>query len=99
MNEPLLTIVLSIISLLGVVITSVVVPYVKSKLSNEQMTSLQTWIEIAIYAAEQLYKDKSQGKTKKEYVYEYVKEHFPNLTYKDFEVLLEGTGKALNIFN
>lgn len=99
MNDIILKIILSVISLIGLIITGVVVPYVKSKLNTEQLNSLQTWIEIAIYAAEQKFKEKSQGKEKKLYVYEYIKKQFPKLSYEDFEILLEGTGKALNIFN
>lgn len=98
-QEVLMAILTGIISILGVLITKVLIPYIKQKLTAEQLVTMQTLLEIAIYAAEQLYQDKSQGKTKKQYVYEYMKQRFPKLTYRDFEILLEGTGKALNIFN
>ena len=98
MDDILLYLILIVVSVLGTIITRVVVPYLKAKLNKEQMEFLESLIKKGLFAAEQVYNERGQGKTKKEYVYEYVREKVPNLSYSEFEIILEGTGKALNIF-
>jgi kynurenine formamidase len=58
---------------------------------------LQTWVHIAVYGAEQLYKQKNEGKKKKEYVVNFIKEKFPQVTDKQIDILIESAVKALNI--
>lgn len=69
MTEITMQIVLAVITLLGVVITSVVAPLIKSKLTKEQRDKIVFWTEIAVVAIEKHYEGEiGQGKMKKEYV-------------------------------
>lgn len=69
MTEITLQIVLAVIALLGVVITSIVAPLLKSKLTKEQRNNILFWTEIAVVAIEKHYEGEiGQGKLKKEYV-------------------------------
>lgn len=48
-----------------------VVPYVKSKLSAEELDTALMWIDIAVAAAEQIYSS-TQGSEKKAYVIDFI---------------------------
>lgn len=55
------------IALASAVITTFLVPYMRKKLSAEKLQELQSWVSVAVGAAEQLYKGKT-GQQKKEFV-------------------------------
>lgn len=57
----------AIITLLAAVVTTFLIPFLKKKLSGEQLEEVRRWIGIAVEAAEQLYGTKT-GQKKKEYV-------------------------------
>lgn len=56
-------------------ITSFVVPYIKSKTTLEQQTQLNAWVKIAVTAAEQVYEGPGQGDKKKAYVLTWLAGH------------------------
>ena len=60
-----------IISVIGLVLTGVFMPYVKARVSSEQLTTLYAAVKIAVYAAEQLF-GSGTGEKKKQYVIEYL---------------------------
>lgn len=49
------------------------VPWIKAKLSAEQIADMLRWVEIAVSAAEQLY-DATQGSVKKKFVEAFLEE-------------------------
>ena len=57
----------AVITLISVIITTFLIPYIKKKLSNERLEELKKWVSVAVKAAEQLYGSKT-GQQKKEYV-------------------------------
>ena len=57
----------AVITLISIIITTFLIPYIKKKLSNERLEELKKWVGIAVKAAEQLYGSKT-GQQKKEYV-------------------------------
>ena len=56
-------------------ITTFVVPYIKSKTTLEQQTQINAWVRIAVTAAEQVYEGPGQGDKKKVYVLSWLKSH------------------------
>ena len=62
----------AIISLLAVLITGFLVPYLKAKLSKEKFEKLKDLVSVAVNAAEQIYGSKT-GDQKKEYVIAFLK--------------------------
>ena len=67
MNIDITPIIEAVIVLISAVVTGILVPYLRQKLSDEKRQKLQFWVEIAVKAAEQLYGSKA-GQQKKEYV-------------------------------
>ena len=58
------------VSFLGLVValvTAFLIPYIKAKLTTEQLSTLITWVDIGVSAAEQLF-NSSEGEAKKQYV-------------------------------
>ena len=56
------------IALASIVITTFVVPWIKSKTTLAQQDQLKAWVKIAVSAAEMLYAGEKRGEEKKEYV-------------------------------
>lgn len=65
----------AIIALVGVIITAVLIPYIKTKLTAEKRKTLSALIQTAVTAAEQIYKGSGRGKEKKIYVVSLLKSH------------------------
>lgn len=71
-----ITTVLEAVATLAVaIITTFVVPYIKSKTTLEQQTQINTWVKIAVSAAEQVYEGPGKGDQKKAYVLTWLKGH------------------------
>ena len=67
MNFDVTEIIEAIVVLISALITTLLVPYLKQKLSDEKRQKLIFWTETAVKAAEQIYAGKT-GQQKKEYV-------------------------------
>lgn len=86
-----------IIPILGAIITYLIVPLVKQKTTKEQRENIYFWVKVAVTAAEQIYKEKGQGKLKKEYVVDFLVSKGINITIQELDVLIEAAVKELNI--
>ena len=71
-------IILAALALVSVIISTVVVPYVKSKTSAQQQAEINSWVKIAVSAAEQIYVGSGRGAEKKQYVLDWL--HQRNIT-------------------
>ena len=61
-----------VIILLGTIVTIVVVPWLKTKIDNNQWQILQDWAKVGVCAAEVLFKGTNLGKDKLAYVTKYL---------------------------
>lgn len=86
-----------IIPILGAILTYLIVPFIKQKTSKEQRENIYFWVRIAVNAAEQVYREKGQGKLKKEYVIEFLTNKGINMTIEELDVLIEAAVKELNM--
>lgn len=91
MQIDLTSIIVALIGVLSTVITTVLVPYIRTKLSVEQQKKLQGWIQVAVSAAEQLSKtgiiDK---KDRKQYVLDFLNRHGMTADMDLIDTMLEG---------
>ncbi len=88
-------IVQSIISLVAVIITCALIPYVKSKLSQDELNEVRAWTRIAVIAAEQLYKGNGRGEEKKAYVVKFLNDKGFKLDTESIDALIESYVKEL----
>lgn len=83
----------AIFAIVAVIITSVIVPYLKNRTANSKYDKLLIYIEYAVRSAEQLYKI-NESKEKKQYVYNYILEKSNELGVglreDDIDLLVEG---------
>jgi len=88
-------IILAALALVSVIISTVVVPYVKSKTSAQQQAEINSWVKIAVSAAEQIYVGSGRGAEKKQYVLDWL--HQRNITVDEtkLDAMIESAVYAL----
>lgn len=57
--------------LLAAVVSAFIIPWLKGKIGAQDMDDFLTWVDIAVYAAEQVY-ESTDGDKKKTYVMDYL---------------------------
>lgn len=93
-------IIIGLIFVVGGLITAFGIPFLRAKLSTEQLTTLKQVANIAVYAAEQLFGAK-MGKNKKAYALDYAKKLLAKfkLTFDEeaVDAAIEAQVKEMNI--
>ena len=97
MSETTLQLIIQVIIFLGVVL-KIIYPLVKAKFTSEQLKTMQVATEIAVFAAEQIFKEVGQGKDKKQMVKEFLLKKWPNMSDDEIDILIEYTGKSFDLF-
>lgn len=62
----------AIITLILVVITTFLVPYLKTKIEANKFEKIKSWVKVAVEAAEMIYVGTGRGEEKKKYVIQYL---------------------------
>lgn len=57
-----------VLTILFALVTMYVIPWIKTKVSAEELTEIIKWVKIAVQAAEMIYKESGMGEEKKAYV-------------------------------
>jgi hypothetical protein len=86
-----------LIPLLGAILTYLIVPLILQKTTKQQRENIYFWVTVAVQAAEMIYKEKGQGKLKKEYVVTFLQSKGINITIQELNVLIEAAVKELNM--
>ena len=88
-------IILAALALVSVIISTVVVPYVKSKTSAQKQAEINSGVKIAVSAAEQIYVGSGRGAEKKQYVLDWL--HQRNITVDEtkLDAMIESAVYAL----
>lgn len=79
----------AIITLLVALITAFVIPYIKAKLSADELAEIIKWVKIAVEAAEMIYKESGMGKEKKKFVETFLTEHGIKVDIEQLDALIE----------
>lgn len=93
-TELFLKIVMALITIMSALVTAYVIPYIKTKISAEELENISYFVTVAVRCAEQIY-TAEQWQEKKEYVMDYVRnvmdEHFKiKLSYDQLNAIVEG---------
>lgn len=81
----------AVAALIGVIITCVLIPYIKSKTTTEQQKEINAWVKIAVSAAEQLFTGSGRGEEKKAYVIAWLKERGITVDEAELDALIEAS--------
>jgi DNA polymerase III delta subunit len=60
------------LTLIMAVITTFLIPYLKTKIDSNKFEKIQTWVKVAVEAAEMIYVGTDRGEEKKAYVVQYL---------------------------
>lgn len=88
-NIDITTLVNAVIALLAAIITTFVIPYIRSKTTENQRKTLMEWVKIAVKAAEQIYAGSGRGIEKKAYVLNFLHEKGISLDETSVEAAIE----------
>ena len=82
-------IVSAVITLIMVVITTFLIPWLKNKLDTDKFEKIQAWTKVAVQAAEMIYIGVGRGEEKKAYVIQYLNEKGFKLDTATIDALIE----------
>ena len=78
----------AIITIISLLVTSFLIPYIKQRLSVEKYEDLKKWVNVGVKAAEQIYGGKT-GQDKKEYVVSFLKSKGITFDINEVSALIE----------
>lgn len=58
----------AVIAVASALITAFLIPWIRSKTTEQQRAAINEWVKIAVFAAEQIFKGAGRGQEKLEYV-------------------------------
>lgn len=82
-------VIVALIGLIGVVLSTVVVPLLRSKTTAQKWENAMFWVRLAVKSAEQIYDQQGLGAKKKEYVEKFLEEHNIKLDPDQIDVAIE----------
>lgn len=78
-----------ILTVLFALVTLYVIPWIKSKVTAEELADIIKWVKIAVQAAEMIYKESGMGKAKKDYVLTFLADKGIKYNEKQIDSLIE----------
>lgn len=85
-----------ILSIVSVLITGVLIPYLKQKYGRNKVLSVMEAVDLAVKAAEQIYTKTGQGQLKKQYVLMRLNEQGIKISEKELDDMIEASVLELN---
>lgn len=99
MNENLFNVILTVIPVIGAIITYFIVPFIKSSVDEKQLAQYKEWAKLAVKTAEMLWRETGHGEDKKAYVIEFLNNMFNQnkvvITEQQIEILIEAAVKEM----
>lgn len=86
----------AVIALIAAVVSTFLIPWIKSKTTAQQREELVAWVKIAVSAAEQIYKGSGRGADKKQYVLDFLANNGFTVDTDSVDAAIEAAVKQLN---
>lgn len=87
----------AVIALIAAIITTFLIPWIKSKIDAAKLSQIVEWVGIAVRAAEQIYNESGMGEKKKQYVLDFLADKGFTLDPNSINAMIEAAVKNLNI--
>lgn len=87
----------AVITLIVACISVFLIPYLKGKFSADQLANIMMWVNIAVEAAEMIYKGHGKGAEKKEYVVAFLESKGFTVKGEELDTLIEAAVMELNL--
>lgn len=96
MNIDYTAVILAIISVIGAILTKVLVPYLKSKIDEQKLSEIKFWVDIAVIAVEKAFEtEPGMGEVKKYQVMDFIKKLNLPITDEQLEILIDAVVEEL----
>ena len=82
-------IVTSVVVLIFALISAYLIPSLKVKFTSDKLDQIQTWVRIAVQAAEMIFHESGLGAAKKEYVIDFLEAKGFKLDLDELNALIE----------
>ncbi len=82
-------VIVALIGLIGVLLSTVVVPLLRAKTTAQKWDNAMFWVKLAVQSAEQIYTGTGLGAKKKEFVEKFLAEHNIKLDEGQLDVAIE----------
>lgn len=79
----------AVITLVALLITAFLIPWLKAKIAAEKLEDIKKWVTIAVQAAEMIYESSDSGPLKKTYVKNYLNARGYDIDWNSLNVLIE----------
>lgn len=90
MNIDYTAVILAIISVIGAILTKVLVPYLKTKIDEQKLSEIKFWVDIAVIAVEKAFEEEpGMGEVKKYQVMEFIQKLNLPITEEQLELLID----------
>jgi hypothetical protein len=86
----------AVIALVFIVIGVIAIPWIKSRTTSDQLKEIMSWVNIAVLAAEQIFKGIGRGEEKKQYVLDFLKSKGYYIDAEKIEAMIEAEVAKLN---
>lgn len=87
----------AVITLIAAIVTTFLIPWIKSKIDAAKLAQIVEWVGIAVRAAEQIYNESGMGEKKKQYVLDFLEDKGFTLDPNSINAMIEAAVKELNI--
>ena len=86
------------LGIVSILVTGILIPWIRTKTTKEKLENALAIADIAVKAAEQIYRESGQGVIKKKYVINFIKKSGLKLTDEEINALIEAAVKELNLW-
>ena len=83
------------ILLVAALITTFFIPWIKGKIDAQKLAKIERWVEIAVSAAEQIFKESGLGDVKKQYVLDFLAKKGFTIDSESLDAMIEATVREL----
>lgn len=99
MNENIFNLIVSLIPVLGAILTSFLIPYIRVNINTARLGQYKEWARLAVKAADMLWKETGHGGDKKAYAVRFLDNLFNTnktvVTKDQLDVLIEAAVKEM----
>lgn len=85
----------ALITLVGLLLTTFLIPWIKLKVSTEKLEQVKKWTAVGVKAAEMIYNESGMGEVKKKYVRKFLESKGYKLDIDTVDALIEATVREM----
>ena len=90
-------VILALLTLAFSAVSAFLIPYIKAKVSSEQLDTIKFWVNIAVEAAEMIYTGTGRGQEKKAYVVKLLNSKGFTLNPEEIDSIIEAAVLELKL--